>query len=87
METDCRFAVRSGGHGPHAGQSSIDEGVQFDLTKLTTIAIDNARGTATVGAGNTWGPVYSALQAEGVMVVGGRAATVGVGGFILGGKD
>jgi FAD/FMN-containing dehydrogenase len=82
----CPFGVKSGGHGHFAGQSCLDGGIQLDLVKLNTISIDKSAGTVLVGPGNTWGDVYRRLQPEGLMVVGGRSAGVGVGGFLIGGK-
>jgi FAD/FMN-containing dehydrogenase len=77
--------VKSGGHGHFAGQSSIDGGIQFDLVKLKTFLIKRSEGTVLVGPGNTWGSVYDKLQKEGLIVVGGRSANVGVGGYLVGG--
>ncbi|KUL89064.1 hypothetical protein ZTR_06120 [Talaromyces verruculosus] len=81
----CHFGVKSGGHGHFAGQSCLDGGVQLDLAKLNTISIDRRKGTVLVGAGSTWGSVYTILQKEGLIAVGGRAFDVGVGGFLVGG--
>jgi FAD/FMN-containing dehydrogenase len=55
------------------------------LVKLTTLLIKRSEGTVLVGPGNTWGSVYEKLQKEGLMVVGGRSANVGVGGYLVGG--
>lgn len=77
--------MKSGGHGHFAGQSCLDGGVQLDLAKLNTISIDRSKGTVLVGAGSTWGSVYTKLQKEGLIAVGGRAFDVGVGGFLVGG--
>ncbi|KXJ93628.1 hypothetical protein Micbo1qcDRAFT_220247 [Microdochium bolleyi] len=82
---NCLFAVKSGGHGHFAGHSSIEGGIQFDLVKLKAFQINRNEGTVLVGPGCTWGSVYEKLQKEGLMVVGGRAANVGVGGYLVGG--
>jgi hypothetical protein len=42
---------------------------------------------ASVGPGAHWGSVYDTLTPYGVTVTGGRAAYVGVGGFLLGGGN
>ncbi|KAH7308921.1 hypothetical protein B0I35DRAFT_453531 [Stachybotrys elegans] len=84
-KAQCLFAVKSGGHGHFAGQSSIEGGIQIDLIKLKMLLIKRSEGTVLVGAGNTWGSVYERLQKEGLMVVGGRSANVGVGGYLVGG--
>ncbi|KAH8898673.1 FAD-binding domain-containing protein [Thozetella sp. PMI_491] len=81
----CFFGVKSGGHGHFAGQSSIEGGIQLDLVKLKTFQIKRSECTVLVGPGNTWGSVYERLQKEGLMVVGGRSANVGVGGYLVGG--
>lgn len=81
----CLFGVKSGGHGHFAGQSSIEGGIQIDLVKLKTLRIKRSEGTVLVGAGNTWGSIYEKLQQEGLIVLGGRAANVGVGGYLVGG--
>lgn len=41
-----------------------------------------------IGAGNRWNRVYEELEKgkHNVSVVGGRAGTVGVGGFVVGGE-
>ena len=42
---------------------------------------------ASVGPGGHWGDVYDALTPQGVTVTGGRAGSVGVGGFLTGGGN
>jgi len=59
----------------------------MDLVKLNTISINRERGTAFVGSGAKWRAVYTKLQAEGLIAVGGRSADVGVGGFLVGGMQ
>jgi FAD/FMN-containing dehydrogenase len=84
-ESQTPFAVKSGGHGHFAGQSSITGGVQLDLTRLNNISVNNEKTSVWVGSGNSWAAVYKKLEKIGRIAVGGRAASVGVGGFILGG--
>lgn len=86
VDAGCAFGVKSGGHGAYAGQSCIDDGIQFDLVKMNTIDIDKHKGTVIVGPGCTWRSVYETLQKENCMAVGGRSADVGVGGFLIGGE-
>ena len=81
------FGVKSGGHGHYAGQSCLDGGVQFDLCRLNSIEISPDRSTVSVGPGCTWRKVYTTLEPQGLMAVGGRSADVGVGGFLIGGKS
>jgi len=85
-EAKCKFGVKSGGHGHFAGQSCVEGGLQFDLAKLNKIVVSQSTDTALVGTGCRWNAVYETLQKEGLMAVGGRAASVGVGGFLLGGN-
>lgn len=81
----CPFAVKSGGHAAFAGASNIQGGVTIDLQKLNEITT-TSNGTLTrVGAGNHWYDVYSKLDPQGLSVVGGRVAAIGIGGLTLGG--
>lgn len=80
------FAVRSGGHSPNPGFSSIQDGILIDLFQLNEITVSDDRETVSVGPGQRWGDVYNTLDAYDVSVIGGRIPNVGVGGLILGGK-
>lgn len=86
LHTQCPFAIKSGGHGKFHGESSISKGVTIDLANINHITVNEDRTSVTVGPGNRWIDVYSALEPLGLTVIGGRAATVGVGGLLLGGK-
>lgn len=77
------FAIRSGGHSPSPGAANIDNGVLIDLAALNEVSYDAASNTVKVGAGNTWGTVYNALNTYNVTAVGARDLNVGVGGFLL----
>ncbi|TVY21369.1 Bifunctional solanapyrone synthase [Lachnellula arida] len=83
----CQFAVRSGGHTCWPGAASIDYGVMLDLGYLNSTTYHLENGTASILPGARWGEVYSTLLPQGVLVVGGRDPTVGVGGFLLGGGN
>ncbi|KAM0334223.1 hypothetical protein ACHAQA_001245 [Verticillium albo-atrum] len=84
-KTGSRFAVRTTGHNPNSGFSSTDEaGVVLDIRQLQSKSLDED-GIARVGAGNTWGEVFSWLEGHGLSAVGGRDNQVGLGGFLLGG--
>ncbi|KAL8870032.1 MAG: hypothetical protein Q9198_007731 [Flavoplaca austrocitrina] len=81
-----RFAVRSGGHSPNPGFSSIDNpGILIDLQKLNQIEVSQDRKAASLGPGGRWGDVLAALDPYDVSVIGGRIPQVGVAGVILGG--
>lgn len=80
------FAVRSGGHSPNPGWSSVGEnGILIDMARLNTISLSDDRSYASVGPGARWLNVYQHLDAEKAVVPGARVPQVGVGGFILGG--
>ncbi|KAH8647546.1 putative 6-hydroxy-D-nicotine oxidase [Tricladium varicosporioides] len=81
-----KFAVRSGGHSPNPGWSSINQpGVLIDLQRLNQITVNADKTVASVGPGGRWGDVYAALDPHNVSVIGGRIPSVGIGGLILGG--
>ncbi|KAK3063092.1 hypothetical protein LTS18_002766, partial [Coniosporium uncinatum] len=84
-EAQCHFAVKSGGHARFAGASNAEGGVTIDLVRLDEIRLSSDKKSVTIGAGNRWMEIYRALEAEGLTVVGGRVADVGVGGLLLGG--
>lgn len=81
----AKFTVKGGGHTAFAGASSIEGGVTIDLVKLKAITVSDDRQTVSVGAGTRWIEVSEFLDPQGLAVVGGRAADVGVSGLILGG--
>jgi FAD/FMN-containing dehydrogenase len=83
----CKFAIRSGGHMAIPGWSNIEDGVTIDLGWMNKTVRHPKNSTASLQPGTTWGGVYSTLDDLGVMVAGGRAYTVGVGGLILGGGN
>ncbi|RDL32612.1 uncharacterized protein BP5553_09068 [Venustampulla echinocandica] len=83
--TQCPFAVKGGGHVAFAGASSIQNGILINLANLNTVSVNEDRTITSVGSGNTWINVYKILDPLGLSVVGGREASVGVGGLTLGG--
>ncbi|RMZ66126.1 FAD binding domain containing [Pyrenophora seminiperda CCB06] len=82
---NCKFAIRSAGHTPHAGASNIGDGVTIDLQYLSAVTYDPQSSLVSIGPAANWGDVYKTLEPHGVMATGGRASTVGVAGLILGG--
>jgi len=82
---DTSFAIRSGGHTPFQGSSSIDGGVLIALDKFNTVSLSKAMSIASIGVGNRWGTVYEQLRPYDLAAVGGRVPPVGVGGLTLGG--
>ncbi|KAF8209364.1 hypothetical protein K438DRAFT_1666111 [Mycena galopus ATCC 62051] len=83
---DCSFAVRSGGHMISKGFSNIDAtGFTIDLQKMNEISLGDGGKIVSFGSGSRWHQVYAALRPHNLTTVGGRAADVGVSGFLLGG--
>lgn len=80
----CPFAVKGGGHTFFKGANSIQDGISVDLQRLNQVT-PNKDGTASVGPGNRWGRVYDILDGHGLTVMGGRVASVGVGGLLVSG--
>jgi FAD/FMN-containing dehydrogenase len=68
-----------------AGHSVIDGGVTIDLSLMRGVRVDAERRTAVVEGGALWCDVDSATQPYGLATPGGTVASVGVGGFTLGG--
>lgn len=85
-KTGCPFGIKSGGHGRCEGESSISAGVLIDLKYLNRVGLSEDKTSCRVGPGNTWANVYGKLNPQGLTVIGGRASTVGVGGFCISGK-
>ncbi|KAK8025326.1 hypothetical protein PG990_003149 [Apiospora arundinis] len=83
--TQCPFAVKSGGHAAFAGASNIEGGITVSFQNLTAVALSADKKVASVQPGNTWGSVYSTLQKDDVVVIGGRIENIGVGGLTTGG--
>jgi FAD/FMN-containing dehydrogenase len=79
------FAVKSGGHNPNEGFSSIQSGPLISTKQLNEVTFDPASMTVRVGPGNDWQDVHKALEGTNVTVVGGRIGEVGVGGYVVGG--
>lgn len=80
------FSVRSGGHNPNIGFSSIgQDGILVDLAQLNDITLSADGTIASIGPGNRWGRVYETLGDSGLSAIGGRANDIGVGGYLLGG--
>lgn len=85
-ETGCPFGIKSGGHGRCAGESSISAGVLIDLKRLNKVDLSEDQSSCKVGPGNSWRNAYTILNPRGLTVVGGRASSVGVGGFCVSGE-
>ncbi|KAF2670690.1 FAD-binding domain-containing protein [Microthyrium microscopicum] len=79
---DVKFVIKSGGHDPNPGHSSISDGVLLSLNNMrgTTLAAD--KKVAFVKPGGPWTDVITPLAKEGVTAVGGRLGIVGIGGYL-----
>lgn len=82
----CPFALRGGGHHTVAGIANIHNGITIDLVNINKTTLNGDRTIASVGSGARWGSVYDVLVPQGLAVLGGREAGIGVGGFTTGGK-
>ena len=83
----AKFAVRSGGHSPNPGWSSISgNGILIDMSVLSEVSVSDDASVVSVGPGAYWGDVSAATAPSGVTAIGARAPYVGVGGLLLGGK-
>ncbi|KAF4625739.1 hypothetical protein G7Y89_g12424 [Cudoniella acicularis] len=83
--TGVTFAVKSGGHNPNVGFSSVDGGVLISMSNLSSTVLSQDQTTVDIGPGARWVEVAEALDSSGVTVVSGRLGDVGVGGLTLGG--
>ncbi|KAK7530740.1 uncharacterized protein J3D65DRAFT_639400 [Phyllosticta citribraziliensis] len=83
----CQFAVRSGGHTTYGGAANIDGGVTLDLGFMNSTTYFANNQTAAIQPGARWGSVFRTLDNAGVASAGGRAASVGVAGLVLGGGN
>lgn len=83
--TQCKFAVKSGGHAAFAGASNIGNGLTIDLVNLNQISVSADKKETSMGTGLVWFDVYSFLEPQGLTVIGGRVSAIGVGGLTLGG--
>jgi FAD/FMN-containing dehydrogenase len=83
-QAGLEVAVRGGGHSL-AGYSSIDGGLQLDLSAMHSVEVDPATKIGWAGGGATAGAMTSATIAQGLVVPFGDDASVGVGGITVGG--
>lgn len=83
-QNDLPIRARSGGHSYEAF-SSVDGGLVVDVSGLSDVNVDLARGEAVVGAGVRLLDLYRRLSGYGVTVPGGTCGGVGIAGLTLGG--
>ncbi len=80
-----QFAISSGGHATAFGASNLNDGITLDLSRLNTVSLAPDRSYVDIGTGARWLDVYQMLDPVNLTVAGGRAGSVGVGGYLLGG--
>lgn len=81
-----KFSVRSGGHNPNPGFSSIDQSrLLIDMGAMKAVTLSHDKSMASLEPGHTWDEVYEQLEQHELTVAGVRVKGVGVGGLILGG--
>lgn len=83
--TEKNFAVKSGGHNPKNGFSSVQGGPLIVTEKLDQANLNQETGVIDVGPGNRLDGIAAKLQGSGWTFVGGRIGNTGVGGLVLGG--
>ena len=83
-QSQLLVAVRGAGHNI-AGTSLCDGGIVIDLSRMKSVRVDPARGTARVEAGATWADLNHELQVFALAATGGYIGTTGVSGLTLGG--
>jgi FAD/FMN-containing dehydrogenase len=84
LSGDAPFAIFGAGQQPAIGCNNIQDGITLNLSLLKGIEIKD--GVVSIAAGERWGAVYRALDAQGLSVAGGRSANNGIGGLALQGK-
>jgi FAD/FMN-containing dehydrogenase len=81
-QKDVQFVVKSGGHSPNPGHSSIKDGVLIALKDINGTVHDKAKGVIHVKPGGHFQVVMDALEGTGSTVVGARLGHVGIGGYL-----
>lgn len=82
---DVPVRPRCGRHS-YEGWSLVQDGIVVDVSRMHTVTVDHASGTARVEAGTQLLPLYQALWNDGkVTIAGGSCPTVGISGLVLGG--
>ena len=71
-------------------ENSAASGSDYSLSNLSSDATGEEAQLSTpnvlsTGGGATWGDVYQKLQSTGLVSIGGRGTSLGVGGLMTGG--
>jgi FAD/FMN-containing dehydrogenase len=83
-EHELVVAVRGGGHNV-AGNSSCDDGLVIDLSRMRGVHVDAQTQRVLVQGGATWGDVDRETLAFGLVAPGGIVSETGVAGLTLSG--
>ncbi len=83
-QNDIKIAVRSGGHNPLA-PAIRDGGMCLDLSGLTDVQVDAERQRASIQTGVRSRQLINELAPHGMSFPTPHCASVGMGGFLLGG--
>ncbi|MEU0337148.1 FAD-binding oxidoreductase [Streptomyces sp. NPDC006193] len=83
-ELDLHVAVRGGGHGL-VGSALGGGALVVDLRRMHAVTVDPAAEAVRVEGGATMGHLDRAAEPYGLATTGGRAPTLGVGGYVLSG--
>lgn len=66
------FAVKSGGHNPNVGFSSVKGGVLISMSNIAATSLSADQTTASIGTGSRWLAAAQALEPYNLTVVSGR---------------
>jgi FAD/FMN-containing dehydrogenase len=70
--SDVPFAIKSGGHDPNPGHSSVKGGVLIAMRHINGTVYDKASNTVSLKPGGHWVDVMKVLDKENVAIVAGR---------------
>jgi hypothetical protein len=57
------------------------------MQSMNSVTVSGDKSIVSIGSGNRWGNVYTTLDPQDLVMVGGRVTQVGVGGLLTGGTS